>query len=121
MIINRMLEINVQPIEAMFIDTLKEYLEDTKLVYDLYKQFKDSRIDMTIGNQFVYYLKNACIDNLLEDEYIIYRIVGSDGLEAAFYTEYILEMMYSIIDIEEISVEEYHQIMNDIKENWVDR
>ena len=121
MIINKMVEINIEPVEKMFADTLKEYIEDKELVYDLYKQFKDSHIDMTIGNQFVNYLQNACINNVLEDEYIIYRILGYDCLEAAFYTDYILELMHSVVDIEEISVEEYQQIMDDIKENWADK
>ena len=117
--INKMVKINVEPVVTMFINTLKEYIKDKEIVYDLYKQFKDSRIDMSIGNQFVNYLQNACINNVLEDEYIIYKIVGYDGLEACFYTEYILDMMYDIIDIKEIPDEEYHQIMDDIKENWI--
>lgn len=121
MIINKMVKINIAPIETIFANTLKEYINDKKLVYDLYKQFKDSRIDMTIGNQFVNYLQNACINNVLEDEYIIYKILGYEGLEAAFYTDYILELMHSVVDIEEMPVEEYWQVMNDIKENWVDR
>ena len=121
MIINRMVEINVEPIENIFIDILREYLIDEKLVYDLYKQFKDNHIDMTIGNQFVNYLQNACIANILEDESTIYKILGYKCLKACFYTEDILDMMYSILDIEEISTDEYHQIMDDIKENWVDK
>lgn len=118
--IMKMLETNVEPIEIIFINTLKEYIENKKLVYDLYQQFKDNHFDMTMGNQFILYLKNECIGKIFEDEHILYRILGYDGLEAAFYTDYILQLMHSVIDIEEISVEEYHQIMDDIKENWVD-
>ena len=119
MIINKMVEINIAPIENMFANTLKEQIKDKELVYDLYNQFKDSHKDITIGNQFVNYLQNACINNILEDTYVIYRILGYYVLEDAFYTDYILQLMHSVIDIEEISVEEYNQLMDDIKENWV--
>lgn len=116
----KMLETNVEPIEVMFANTLREYIKDKKLVYNLYQEFKNSPIDITMGNQFIFYLKNDCIDRIFEENLILYQILGYDGLEAAFYTDYILQLMHSVMDIKEISVEEYQQIMDDIKENWVD-